>query len=1205
MRLGIRVSLLGPDQLSPRARPGIPGGPFRFPAGMKPRGRALVRGAWRPAALAAACRAGASGRGAPRGRGRRRAPGPAGRRPGHDRHAARRRDRVRRATPAARLPTSTASRAEGRVFDEGARPQRHHAAVAHEHPDGPASLPARRARKRGIPALAEDRRRRLRGSRRRATPRAPSSAPTCSTRATGSATGSTSTRSCTGTSTSSSSSTSSRPRAEDVVAAAHGLVPVAGRQAPVPLGPRLRSACPLRPARRPSSSDSKTTGISARSPTRTRRSAPLLEAVRATDPPPLLVVTGDHGEARGDHGELTHGLFCYEATLHVPLFAWCPPLLPASRDDDARAPHRHPADDPRHRRSKRRRPDLPGQSLLPARRKEAEGGTYFEALSAAFNRGLGAIARFDVRRARSTSSFPCPSSTICRRTRGRSRTWSPPDPTRSAVCASVCWSFPPPSAERGTIGSEEAAKLKSLGYLTGPRRMKTTYGPGRRSQEPDRRGPEDPSFHRRVRDEAYDEALKIAREVVDENPKMRLGYMHLVTILQARGDLAAALAACERPPTTGRAARAWIGAARLLLSEMGRPVGSRGGAAPVPRERDPETLNALGIALADVGPGGGGAPGFRAGDRDRSVQLAGLPEHGHRAPEARPPDEARKNLEQAIRPRQASHPRVERPRRGVDAPGEPRKAIAAWQTCLEINPEQYDALYNIGRVAGQLGDWKTARAALERFVEGGAAEAVRPGPRRGPRRPRGHVPPRALTRVESAFPYGEGPSIGVRSGLCPSAAGRGICGVVPTLPRSLAHAILAASNALRGFHAPGGDPGSFLSGPRVGRDGRAGIARRTFASTGDRIREVGELLPEPGERSSRASGWCSLPASSTSTTTPKKDSVTDPAAQTQVSQGITTLVLGPDGGSPWPIGDIPRGAPQRAPPAVNVMTMVGHETVRSLVMGEDYKPQGDARGDREDGRARRPGHARGRDPASPPGLEYDVGSYASTEELVDSRARRRRARRFLHDAHARRSREDLRGLRGGDQIARNGGPAARDLAHQARDRGRVGSDRSARSSLFDPRAQAGLDVTADCYPYEAWHSNMEVSFRTSSTPTRRASRRRSAVVGGPARITDHVLQGAPEPMPGTDLEEIAPQRRHDPGGPVLEDGRRGGGADIIGHSMKEEDVVKLLPAPWVMVGSDGGHRQRPPPRRRDLPARARPVRPREAALPAARKRSAR
>ena len=35
---------------------------------------------------------------------------------------------------------------------------------------------------------------------------------------------------------------------------------------------------------------------------------------------------------------------------------------------------------------------------------------------------------------------------------------------------------------------------------------------------------------------------------------------------------------------------------------------------------------------------------------------------------------------------------------------------------MALNPEQYDALYNIGRVAGQMHDWKKARAALEKFV---------------------------------------------------------------------------------------------------------------------------------------------------------------------------------------------------------------------------------------------------------------------------------------------------------------------------------------------------------------------------------------------------------------------------------------------------------------------------------------------------------
>jgi choline-sulfatase len=33
----------------------------------------------------------------------------------------------------------------------------------------------------------------------------------------------------------------------------------------------------------------------------------------------LIVVTGDHGEGLGDHGEQTHGMLAYDSTLHVPL----------------------------------------------------------------------------------------------------------------------------------------------------------------------------------------------------------------------------------------------------------------------------------------------------------------------------------------------------------------------------------------------------------------------------------------------------------------------------------------------------------------------------------------------------------------------------------------------------------------------------------------------------------------------------------------------------------------------------------------------------------------------------------------------------------------------------------------------------------------------------------------------------------------------
>ena len=46
---------------------------------------------------------------------------------------------------------------------------------------------------------------------------------------------------------------------------------------------------------------------------------------------PLTVITSDHGESLGEHGELTHGVFAYNSTLHIPLIIYQPQLFPKSK----------------------------------------------------------------------------------------------------------------------------------------------------------------------------------------------------------------------------------------------------------------------------------------------------------------------------------------------------------------------------------------------------------------------------------------------------------------------------------------------------------------------------------------------------------------------------------------------------------------------------------------------------------------------------------------------------------------------------------------------------------------------------------------------------------------------------------------------------------------------------------------------------------
>ena len=49
----------------------------------------------------------------------------------------------------------------------------------------------------------------------------------------------------------------------------------------------------------------------------------------------LVILTADHGEGRGEHGEETHSVFLYDSTLHVPLVVWCPEKIPAGQVVDS------------------------------------------------------------------------------------------------------------------------------------------------------------------------------------------------------------------------------------------------------------------------------------------------------------------------------------------------------------------------------------------------------------------------------------------------------------------------------------------------------------------------------------------------------------------------------------------------------------------------------------------------------------------------------------------------------------------------------------------------------------------------------------------------------------------------------------------------------------------------------------------------------
>ena len=376
--------------------------------------------------------------------------------------------------------------------------------------------------------------------------------------------------------------------------------------------------------------------------------APLLEVLRNVHPAPLVVVTGDHGEGFGDHGELTHGLFCYEATLHVPLIVWCPDLVPPGRNA-VWARHIDIVPTMLDALGEPKPPELTGQSLLPAGRVEAPEGSYFEALSAAFNRGwapLRGIASEGVK----YIDLPIQELYELPTDPTEEKNLAPGTPDSLRRLRKRLLDLPAAPQERGMIGSEEAAKLRSLGYLTGLGRAQDDLRSRRRPEDADQGRSDDSRLHR---SHAGREVRRGHRGVPPRGPGKPAHEDRLPEprerARREEGRARARSGSWRRRPPTAPGARPWTAGEACLLSEIGRSAEAVKVLGQYQESEDPESLNALGIVLSDAGRPAEALPIFaRAIELDASG-ADGYQNTGIALLKLNRPAEARDNLETALR----------------------------------------------------------------------------------------------------------------------------------------------------------------------------------------------------------------------------------------------------------------------------------------------------------------------------------------------------------------------------------------------------------------------------------------------------------------------------------------------------------------------------------------------------------------------------
>jgi dihydroorotase/N-acyl-D-amino-acid deacylase len=315
-----------------------------------------------------------------------------------------------------------------------------------------------------------------------------------------------------------------------------------------------------------------------------------------------------------------------------------------------------------------------------------------------------------------------------------------------------------------------------------------------------------------------------------------------------------------------------------------------------------------------------------------------------------------------------------------------------------------------------------------------------------------------------------------------------------------------------------------------------------------------------------------------------------PSAENYVRQGVTTLVEGPDGSSPLPLGPF-LDRVEALRPGVNFASLVGHGSIREAVLGRASRaPEAAelARMQELVRQAMREGAF-----GLSTGLFYVPGSFARTDEVIALA----RAAGELGAIHVSHMRDEANGILDSVKetiaIGEEGRLPTQITHHKMI--GRAAWGRSVESlRLVREARERGVDVTIDQYPYTA-----------SSTALQAALLPAWALEGGAEELRRRLADPAQRPRI---LEVVQDKIRNERGGgdpgniaiaacgfdrtlegrtlasilqdrgtaPTVENaaelaleivGR--GGATAVFHAISEEDVERIIVSPFTMVASDG------------------------------------
>ncbi|RYG75548.1 D-aminoacylase, partial [bacterium] len=259
------------------------------------------------------------------------------------------------------------------------------------------------------------------------------------------------------------------------------------------------------------------------------------------------------------------------------------------------------------------------------------------------------------------------------------------------------------------------------------------------------------------------------------------------------------------------------------------------------------------------------------------------------------------------------------------------------------------------------------------------------------------------------------------------------------------------------------------------------------------IQEIGKLKPRPGEKVVDARGLIVAPGFIDTHSHADMGLLETPDAQSQIRQGITTAIIGQDGGSHLPLGPYLKEVEEKHV-ALNIASFVGHGTIRGAVMGDDYKRLASAAEVEKMAELVEQEMESGALGLSS-GLEYDPGLYSSTGEVIAC-AKVAAAHGGIYISHVRdEENEALPSFREVIDIAEKAQIPAQ-ISHIKLGSSNVWGKAREVLQLMADANKRGLDITADIYPYTYWRSTITVITPTRDWTDRAAWQRGLDEIGG-------------------------------------------------------------------------------------------------------------